>query len=64
MAQTTVPFIDTILVEPDDFTPLSGVGIFYKHQLGHGGYVAPRIVTHDNAAAAMRIRAAAGVYGV
>lgn len=64
MAQTTVPFIDTVLVEPDDLGPLSGVGLFYKHQTGHGGYVAPRLITHDNAAAAMRIRAAVGVYGV
>lgn len=64
MAQTTVPFIDTILVEPSELVPLSGVGLFYKYQPGHGGYVAPKLITHDYAAAAMRIRAAVGVYGV
>lgn len=64
MAQTTVPFIDTILVEPAELVPLSGVGLFYKYQPGHGGYVAPKLITHDYAAAAMRIRAAVGVYGV
>lgn len=64
MSQTTVPFIDSIEIESEDLAPLSGVGLFYKHQTGHGGYVAPQLVTHDNAAAAMRIRGAVGVYGV
>lgn len=64
MAQTTVPFIDSNLVEPPELVPLSGVGLIYKFQVGHGGYVAPKLVTHDYAAAAMRIRGAVGVYGV
>lgn len=64
MAQTTVPFIDSILVETPEMEPLSGIGLIYKFQLGYGGYVAPRLWTRDNAAAAMRIRSAAGVYGV
>lgn len=64
MAQTTVPFIDSILVEPPELVPLSGVGLYYKYQIGHGGYVAPRLIIQDYAAAAMRIRGAVGVYGV
>lgn len=64
MAQTTVPFIDSILVETPEMEPLAGIGLFYKFQLGYGGYVAPRLVTQDNAAAAMRVRSANGVYGV
>lgn len=64
MAQTTVPFIDSNLIEDPELVPLSGIGLFYKYQLGFGGYVAPKLVTHDYAAAAMRIRGAAGVYGV
>lgn len=64
MAQTTVPFIDTNLVEAPELVPLSGVGLFYKFQVGHGGYVAPKVVTLDYAAPAMRIRGAVGVYGV
>lgn len=64
MAQTTVPFIDSILVETPEMEPLSGIGLFYKFQLGYGGYVAPRLVTQDNAAAVMRVRSATGVYGV
>lgn len=64
MAQTTVPFIDSILVETPEMEPLAGIGLFYKFQLGYGGYLAPRLVTQDNAAAAMRVRSANGVYGV
>lgn len=64
MAQTTVPFIESNYVEAPESEPLSGVGLFYKHQVGHGGYVAPKVVTLDNASAAMRIRGAIGVYGV
>lgn len=64
MAQTTVPFIDSNLIESPELVPISGVGLFYKSQSGFGGYVAPRLVTQDNAAAAMRIRGATGVYGV
>lgn len=63
-AQTTVPFIDSNFVEPPELVPLSGVGLLYKYQIGHGGYVAPKLITHDYAAAAMRIRGAVGVYGV
>lgn len=64
MAQNTVPFIDSILVETPEMEPLSGIGLFYKFQLGFGGYVAPRLVTQDNAASVMRVRSANGVYGV
>lgn len=64
MAQLTVPFIDTILIEPYELVPLSGVGLFYKSQEGYGGYVAPHLITYDFASAALRIRAAVGVYGV
>lgn len=64
MAQTTVPYIDSILVETPEMEPLSGVGLFIKFQTGYGSYVAPRLVTQDNAAAALRIRSAVGVYGV
>lgn len=64
MAQTTVPFFDSNLIEPPELAPLSGVGLFYKAKLGYGGFVAPRLITHDYATAAMRIRGAVGVYGV
>ncbi|XP_031627540.1 uncharacterized protein LOC116343553 [Contarinia nasturtii] len=64
MAQSTVPFIDSNLIEPSELAPLSGVGIFYKYQKGYGGFVAPRLITRDHSAAVMRIRGAVGVYGV
>ncbi|KAJ6637237.1 hypothetical protein Bhyg_09967 [Pseudolycoriella hygida] len=46
-AQTTVPFIDTEIVEPIRPTILSGVGLYYKGQNGYGGFIAPKIVTYD-----------------
>lgn len=64
MAQSTVPFIDTALVEPTEAIPLSGMGIFYKATKGFGGFVAPKLITYDFASTALRIRAAVGVYGV
>lgn len=64
MAQLTVPFIDSILIEPYESVPLSGVGLFYKSQVGFGGYLAPHLITYDYASAALRLRAAVGVYGV
>lgn len=64
MAQTTVPFIDSIQLEPYENVALHGIGIFYKAQIGHGGYIAPKLITYDYAASAMRIRGAVGVYGV
>lgn len=64
VAQTTVPFIDSIMIEPPEAVPLAGVGLFYKFQQGHGGYVAPKLYLYDYATTALRVRAAVGVYGV
>lgn len=46
-AQTTVPFVDIQLVEPEHPGPLAGIGLYYKGQPHYGGYVAPKIVTYD-----------------
>lgn len=46
-AQSTVPFIDTELVEPTHPSILSGVGLYYKGQPGFGGFIAPKIITYD-----------------
>lgn len=64
MAQSTVPFLDSVLVEPSPAIPLYGVGLFYKSQAPYGGLVAPKVITSDFAASALRIRGALGVYGL
>lgn len=46
-AQTTVPFIDIQVVEPEIPVPLNGIGIYYKGLPGYGGFIAPKIVTYD-----------------
>ncbi|XP_017025400.1 uncharacterized protein [Drosophila kikkawai] len=46
-AQTTVPLIDIQEVVSEPPFPLSGVGVYYKGSKGHGGYVAPKLITYD-----------------
>lgn len=51
VAQTTVPFIDSQIVESfDRQTPLSGVGIYFKATRGFGGFIAPKVITYDMSA--------------
>lgn len=45
--QSTVPYIDTQLVEPSHPAPLIGVGLYYKGSDGFGGYIAPYVVPYD-----------------
>lgn len=48
VAQTTIPFIDSQIVETFDQTaPLSGVGIYFKGLNGFGGFIAPKVITYD-----------------
>ncbi|KAK0075432.1 hypothetical protein PV326_011597 [Microctonus aethiopoides] len=42
----TVPFFDGQSVQSPEF-PLGGVGLFYRHQNGFGGYIAPRLFTYN-----------------
>lgn len=46
-SQTTIPYIDTQLVEPSHPAPLVGIGIYYKGSDGFGGYIAPYLITFD-----------------
>lgn len=46
-AQTTVPFIDAQLVEPNPPILLSGAGIYHKGSNGYGGFIAPKVITYD-----------------
>lgn len=50
VAQTTIPFIDSQIVESfDQQAPLSGIGIYFKKANGFGGFIAPKIITYDMA---------------
>lgn len=46
-AQTTVPFLDAQLIEPQPPALLSGAGIYHKGTAGYGGFVAPKLITYD-----------------
>lgn len=47
VAQTTVPFIDSQLVESHNPGPLSGVGLYHKGFIGYGGFIAPKILNYN-----------------
>lgn len=48
VAQTTIPFIDSQIVESfDRQAPLSGVGLYFKGSIGFGGLIAPKVITYD-----------------
>lgn len=47
IGQTTIPFIDSQLVESHNPGPLSGVGLYYKGFVGFGGFVAPKILNYN-----------------
>lgn len=47
ISQTTVPFIDSQMVESNNPTPLSGVGLYWKGWPGFGGFIAPTILNYN-----------------
>ncbi|XP_055324696.1 uncharacterized protein LOC129579082 isoform X2 [Sitodiplosis mosellana] len=47
LSQTTIPFIDSQLVESHNPMPLSGVGLYYKTFPGYGGFIAPKILNYN-----------------
>lgn len=47
LSQTTIPFVDSQLVESHNPMPLSGVGLMYKAFPGYGGFVAPKILNYN-----------------
>lgn len=47
LAQTTIPFVDSQLVESHNPMPLSGVGLYYKTFPQFGGFIAPKILNYN-----------------
>lgn len=45
-AQSTIPFLDATPLE--SYTPLNGVGLQYKTQIGYGGFIAPTLIVFDS----------------
>lgn len=64
IAQSTVPFVEGVAVEPYEPAALSGVGIYYKTLPGSGGIVGAKVVIHDPGMLTLHVRAAVGVYGI
>lgn len=49
LAQLTVPFIESVALEASEPRPLSGVGLYYKGEIGFGGFIALKLNAHDTA---------------
>lgn len=47
LAQLTVPFIESVALEGSEPRPLSGVGLYYKGEIGFGGFIAVKLIAHD-----------------
>lgn len=45
--QTTIPFVDAQEVRPKPGIWLNAVGLYYKGQLGYGGFVGVMVQTYD-----------------
>lgn len=58
VAQTTIPFLETLPVGPNNTSALSGVGLYFKSQPGFGGFIGVKLITHDYRVLPQRIRKA------
>lgn len=47
LAQVTIPYIETVYLEASEPRPLSGAGIYYKGEVGYGGFVAIKLIAYD-----------------
>lgn len=47
VSQRTVPFIESLKVQPKVPAPLSGVGLYLKKQPKYGGFLAPKLIVYD-----------------
>lgn len=47
LAQLTVPYIESVALEASEPRPLSGVGIYYKGEIGFGGFIALKLIAYD-----------------
>lgn len=47
LAQVTVPYIESVLLEASDPQALSGVGLFYKSDQHFSGFIAIKLIAYD-----------------
>lgn len=47
VSQRTVPFIESMKIQPRVLTPLSGIGLYHKGQPGFGGFLATKLVVYN-----------------
>lgn len=47
LAQLTVPYFESVALEASEPRPLSGVGVYYKGEIGFGGFIAVKLIAYD-----------------
>lgn len=47
LAQVTIPYIESVPLEASEPRPLSGVGLYYKGEIGFGGFLAIKLIAHE-----------------
>lgn len=47
IAQVTVPYIESVLLEASDPQPLSGLGLYYKDDAEHSGFIAVKLIAYE-----------------
>lgn len=47
LAQLTVPYIESVELEASEPRPLSGVGLYYKGEIGFGGFLAIKLISYE-----------------
>lgn len=47
ISQRTVPFIESMKIQPKILTPLSGIGLYHKGQRGYGGFLAAKLIVYN-----------------
>lgn len=47
VAQVTVPYIESVLLEASDPQPLSGLGLYYKGDAEYSGFIAVKLIAYE-----------------
>lgn len=55
-AQTTIPFIETLPIQPKNDVALSGIGLYHKSVPWYGGFIGLEIIPYDFQILPQRIR--------
>lgn len=47
LAQVTVPYIESVMLEASDPQPLAGLGLYYKSDVEYSGFIAVKLIAYE-----------------